>query len=87
MYTLKIKKIFTFWFRSYQVTNFKDGVKTITGELGFYRPTIALRLINGDYLYIDLSRVKEVKYCTDTAQKEVNHGNEICRRVGETPAE
>lgn len=57
MQVIKIKRKFTFWWRTYRI----NDMKIVVGEDGLCRPTVVLWLVNGDYLYIGAETIKELK--------------------------
>ena len=77
MQIIKIKKKFTFWWRTYRVSDFK----TVVGELALSRPTVVLKLLNGEYLYIGAERIKEMRVIADKAAKGADNGAQVERGI------
>jgi len=72
MQVVKIKKVFTFWWAAYHVA---EEPKLVIGDMALSRPTVALKLASGDYLYIGAERIKEMRFCADKYSKgDTYHG-------------
>lgn len=71
MKKIKIKKVYTFWWKTIEC---REDPKLIVGEMSLGRPTVVFPLLNGEYLYIDAYRIKEMMFCTDPTPMEGDNG-------------
>ena len=58
MIKIKIKKVYTFWWKTLICAALPE---TVVDYNGFGRPTIAFKLTTGEYLYIGAERIKEMR--------------------------
>ena len=87
MQIIKIKKKFTFWWRTYHARTAPEITADSNVERGIGRPTVVIWLLNGDYLYIGADCIKELRLVADKSEMETANGLSDERRVGETGTE
>ena len=84
MIKIKIKKVYTFWWKTLICA---DAPQVVINHDGFGRPTIAFKLTTGEYLYIGAERIKEMRWMPDKDTKEVDHGTTVRGGNNKTGAE